>query len=149
MGRETYFHTREYQQNMTNPESKKFPVEALDAVVPMWIMVSGPYRSGSDDPRVWEENLGAMNAAALDVWKKGHVPVIGVNMALPVITAAGVELYDDIMMPLSLLLADRCDAVLRVGGFSAGADREVERFQARGLPVYRHIDEIPPAVTTS
>jgi hypothetical protein len=120
-----------------------------ESVQSLWIMVSGPYRSGSDDPHVWQENLDAMNAAALDVWKKGHVPVIGVNMALPVIAAAGTDSYDDIMMPLSLQLADRCDAVLRIGGPSAGADREVERLQEQGLPVYRHIDEIPSSTTIS
>lgn len=131
------------------PDKDTSQAETPDGVRPLWIMVAGPYRSGSDDPRVWEENLGAMNAAALDVWNKGHVPVIGVNMALPVITAAGSEFYDAIMMPLSLQLANRCDAVLRIGGPSAGADREVERVQARGLPVYWHIDEIPSATTIS
>ena len=47
------------------------------------------------------------------------------------------------MMPLSLALADRCDAVLRIGGDSAGADQEVERIRGRGGAVYRGVDEIP------
>ena len=48
-------------------------------------------------------------------------------------------------MPLSLALADRCDAILRAAGPSAGADREVERMRARGCPVYDSIDDVPDA----
>ena len=109
----------------------------------MWIMVSGPYRTGSTDPAVWAENLRTMNVAAYEVFRKGHVPIIGVNMALPVIEAAGQHTYEEVMMPLALKLIDRCDAVLRIGGPSYGADQEVRAFEARGLPIYRNLDEIP------
>lgn len=105
-------------------------------------MVSGPYRSGSDDPAVWEKNLQAMNEAAYEVFRKGHTPLIGVNAALPVIQALGEDKYDEIMMPVSLALADKCDAVLRIGGPSKGADEEVEVFKRKGLPVYYSIEEI-------
>jgi heme-degrading monooxygenase HmoA len=110
---------------------------------PLWIMIAGPYRSGSTDPGTWAKNLGQMNAAALEVFRNGHVPLIGVNMALPVIGKAGEASYDSIMMPLSLSLAERCDAILRIGGPSRGADEEVESFRRRGLPVFKSIDEIP------
>ena len=109
----------------------------------MWIMIAGPYRSGSSDPDVWASNLRKLNDAAVAVFRKGHVPVIGVNMALPVIGSAGLDCYDDIMMPLSLRLTERCDAVLRTDGPSAGADREVDRFRRRSLPVFFSVDEIP------
>lgn len=46
-------------------------------------------------------------------------------------------------MPLSLDLTERCDAILRIGGASQGADQEVERFQRRGLPVFQAVEEIP------
>jgi hypothetical protein len=49
------------------------------------------------------------------------------------------------MMPLCLRLVERCDAVLRIGGASEGAEIEVEQFRARGLPVFESIDDIPPA----
>lgn len=111
----------------------------------MWIMVAGPYRSGSSEPAVWAENLAALNRAAHAVFRKGHVPIIGVNMALPIIDAAGPQSYPEIMMTLSLDLAERCDAVLRIGGPSAGADEEVRRFEERGLTVFRSLDEIPDA----
>jgi hypothetical protein len=108
----------------------------------MWIMIAGPYRAGSSDPAVWAENLRALNYAAHAVFKMGHVPVIGVNLALPIIQAAGEESYDDIMMPLSLSLTERCDAALRIGGPSKGADEEVTRFRQRGLPVFGSVEEI-------
>jgi hypothetical protein len=113
----------------------------------MWIMIAGPYRSGSSDPAVWAGNLRRLNAAASSVFQKGHTPIIGVNLALPVIDAAGEERYRDIMPTLSLALAEKCDAVLRLEGPSQGADEEVETFRARGLPVYRSVDEVPGAST--
>ena len=111
----------------------------------MWIMVSGPYTAGNAGPERRAKNLQAMNDAALELFRAGHQPVIGVNMALPIIEAAGggEDAFEEIMMPLSLDLADRCDACLRVGGPSKGADDEMERFKAQGRPVYRSVDEVP------
>jgi hypothetical protein len=106
-------------------------------------MVSGPYTSGTKDPAVRAANLRAMNAAAHEVWKRGHVPVIGVNMALPVIEAAGADQFDAVMMPLSMALAERCDAVLRIGGPSKGADEELEAIRARGGQVFTRIEDVP------
>lgn len=37
------------------------------------------------------------------------VPIIGVNMALPMIEAAGHELYDEVMMPMCLRLTELPD----------------------------------------
>lgn len=108
----------------------------------MLIMVSGPYRSGSDDPVVWRTNLMAMNLVALELHRMGHIPVVGVNMALPMIEAGGGK-YDEIMMPYCLELAERCDAVLRTGGESKGADEEMQVFIDKGLPVYYSLGEIP------
>jgi hypothetical protein len=109
----------------------------------LWIMVAGPYRSGSSDPEMWAENLRKLNLSAGAIFEKGHVPIIGVNMALPVIETAGQEFYERIMMPLSLRLTQRCDAVLRIEGASKGADEEVDRFRARGLRVFQSMEEIP------
>jgi hypothetical protein len=113
----------------------------------MWIMISGPYTAGGADAAGRARNLAAMNEAAVHVFRRGHVPVIGVNLALPVIEAAraslGEEAFDAIMMPLSFALAERCDACLRIGGPSTGADQEAARFRARGLSVYTRIDDIP------
>ena len=113
----------------------------------MWIMVAGPYRSGSAAPDVWAANLRVLNQAAVDLFRAGHVPVIGVNMALPMIEAAGPESFDSIMMPVSLALADRCDACLRIGGASEGADRMVSTAQRLGKRVFRDLSDVPPAMS--
>ena len=111
----------------------------------MWIMIAGPYRSGAQSEADREHNLTELNQAALAVFRKGHVPVVGVNCALPVIAVAGPEAYNSIMMPLSLAMAERCDAVLRVGGVSSGADEEVESIRSRGGNTYHSVAEIPDA----
>jgi hypothetical protein len=111
----------------------------------MWIMVCGPYTSGAADAGARAANLKVLNEAALALFRLGHVPVIGVNMALPVIAVAGDSAFDEIMMPLSLSLAERCDACLRVGGPSAGADAEVARFAAAGKHVFTTIADVFPA----
>jgi hypothetical protein len=108
-------------------------------------MVAGPYRSGAVDAVGRAANLRGLNDAALAVFRRGHVPMVGVNLALPIIEVAGADCFDEIMMPFSLAAAERCDAVLRTGGPSGGADAEVARFRARGLPVYRSVEEIPEA----
>jgi len=105
-------------------------------------MVSGPYTSGASSPDGRAANLRAMNRAAAEVWALGLVPVIGVNMALPLIEATGPETYGSVMMPLSLALAERCDACLRIGGRSQGADDEAEVFRRQGKPVFSSISEL-------
>jgi hypothetical protein len=89
-------------------------------------------------------NLQRLNEAALAVLPKGRVPIIGVNLALPIVAAAGGDAAAEakIMMPLSLALADRCDAFLRISGASVGADQEMARFVAAGKTVFRSVEEI-------
>jgi len=111
----------------------------------MWIMIAGPYRSGANSEADRVQNLANLNRAAYELFRKGHVPVVGVNCALPLIAAAGSDAYESIMMPLSLAMADRCDAVLRLGGFSLGADEEVERIRSRGGVAYYSVAEVPDA----
>jgi hypothetical protein len=112
----------------------------------LWIMIAGPYRGSSSDREAWAKNHQLLNRYALEVLRKGHIPVIGVNAALPMIEAAGMEHFDSIMMPVSLAVAERCDAVLRVGGASVGADQEVAIFVKKGLPVFYSPDEIPEVI---
>lgn len=109
----------------------------------MWIMVAGPYRTGTRTAEERARNLRVLNEIAHEILQLGHVPVVGVNLALPIIEAAGEEHYDEIMPPLSLALAERCDAVIRVGGASIGADREVERMRERGGMVFTSVAEVP------
>ncbi len=108
-------------------------------------MVAGPYTSGAADAAARADNLRLLNRAAVELFRMGHVPIIGVNLALPLVEVAGPETFDEFMMALSLAAADRCDAVLRIGGASLGADQEVERIAASGKPVYRRLEDVPPA----
>jgi hypothetical protein len=108
-------------------------------------MIAGPSRTHAASEAERARNLERLERAALAVFRKGHVPVVGVNAALPLISVAGASAYDEIMLPLSLALAERCDAVLRIGGASAGADAEVERVRRRGGRVYASLDELPDA----
>ena len=77
----------------------------------MWIMLAGPYSSGNADAQTRAARLAVLNAAALEVFRRGHVPVIGVNMALPVIAAAGATdaAFAEIMMPFRSVIANNLD----------------------------------------
>lgn len=109
----------------------------------MLIAVAGPYSAETSEAR--QQNLDALNQAAAEVLKLGHIPVIGVNAALPVVELIGTEdnPYDAIMK-ISLAIVERCDAILMVGE-SPGANRERDLITAKGLPVYNSTSEIPHA----
>jgi hypothetical protein len=111
----------------------------------MWIMIAGPYSTGAANSEDLHQNHSALNEAALQIFEKGHIPIIGVNLALPIISIAGEDRFNEIMMPISLAIAERCDACLRIGGASAGADQEVDNFNQRGRVVFNNINEIPTA----
>ena len=77
-------------------------------------------------------------------FRAGHLPVTGEALALPLIELAGSErvgdaVFDEIFHPLARRLLARCDAVLRVGGASAGADEMVELARADGKLVVSSI----------
>ena len=118
---------------------------------PLLVLVAGPYRSGTgDDPAKLAANVELMNRAALEVFRRGHVPVTGEAVALPLIELAGSArvgdaVFDEIFHPIARRLLDRCDAVLRVGGASAGAAEMVGRAAAGGKPVARSVDDLPVA----
>jgi hypothetical protein len=76
--------------------------------------------------------------------------MIGEWVALPVLRSAGADgpndpLAADVMYPTAERLLQHCDAVLRLPGASRGADQDVAIAQARGIPVYRSLAEIPRA----
>lgn len=114
------------------------------------ILVAGPYRSGTgDDPAKLAANVEAMNAAALQLFRAGHLPVTGEALALPLVELAGSRqigdaVFDKIFHPIARLLLARCDAVLRIGGPSAGADEMVALAKESGKDVYSSINDVPP-----
>lgn len=115
----------------------------------LMILVAGPYRSGTgDDPELITANMRVMEEAALALYRAGHLPMAGEWLALPLIhmagsTAMGDPVWDGIFHPVAERLAERCDACLRIGGASAGADRMVRIFAAGGRPVFQSLAEVP------
>lgn len=109
----------------------------------LWIMIAGPYTTNAPTAEQRHQNLMRLNEAAYAVFKKGHVPILGVNMALPIVEAVGKDHFDELMMPMSYALAKKCDAVLRLEGWSFGADAEVEAIRKQGGKIFKSIDEIP------
>jgi len=115
----------------------------------MLILIAGPYRSGTgDDPEKMAENVKYMESFALPIFHLGHIPVLGEWFALPLLHLAGSkhvgdEPYHEIFHPTAERLLQKCDAVLRVGGASAGADLMVEVARRNGLHVYTKLEQIP------
>ncbi len=118
---------------------------------PLMILVAGPYRSGTgDDPVLIARNVAAMTEAALQLFRAGHLPVMGEWFALPLIehagsTGIGDAVFNEIFHPVSRRLVARCDACLRIGGPSAGADEMVALARQHGKAVYHALDEVPAA----
>ena len=113
------------------------------------ILIAGPYRSGTaDNPEKMAANVRAMEAYALPLFRAGHIPVVGEWFALPLVQLAGSrqvgdEPFNEIFHPIAELLLTRCDAVLRMGGPSQGADQMVQVARQRGLAVFHQLREVP------
>ncbi len=115
----------------------------------MMILIAGPYRGGTnDDPELIKKNLDRLESVALPLFRKGHIPMIGEWVALPLMHLAGSkkigdEVWDEIQYPVAHRLLEKCDAVLRLEGASKGADNDVKIAKERGLKIYYSLDEIP------
>jgi hypothetical protein len=116
---------------------------------PLMILVAGPYRSGTDgDPARIQANVDAMTAVALALYRRGHLPVLGEWFALPLIEEAtragdGGDAFEEIFHPVAERLLERCDACLRIGGPSEGADRMVATARRLGKTVFADLAQIP------
>jgi molybdopterin biosynthesis enzyme len=51
--------------------------------------------------------------------------------------------FDEVFHPIARQLVARCDAVLRIGGASAGADEMVALAERFGARIYRSLDDVP------
>src|SRR3954447_215084 len=113
------------------------------------ILIAGPYRSGTnDDPKLIAENLRAMNRAALKLFRAGHIPVVGEWFALPLIETAGStqmgdEVFTEIFHPVAAAVAERCDACLRIGGPSSGADSMMALAESQGQQLFYKLEDVP------
>ncbi|AWC86438.1 NUDIX hydrolase [Enterobacter ludwigii] len=113
------------------------------------ILIAGPYRSGTDGVQARiDENLARLENAALAVYQRGHVPVIGEWLALPLAKAAGSksmgdEISEAMLYPVAHRLIAKCDALYRIAGASKGADMDIEVAQTLGLKIYTALEDIP------
>jgi hypothetical protein len=116
---------------------------------PMMILVAGPYRSNTQDrPEKIAANMRQMNEAALQIFRRGHIPITGESLALPLIELAGSRnigdaAFEAIFHPLAERLVGRCDGCLRIGGVSTGADRMVAIAEQHQRIIFRDINDIP------
>ncbi len=113
------------------------------------ILIAGPVRGGTmDSAELIEKNIETMTTEALRLYHRGHMPLVGEWLSLPLIDAAGSkevgdQIYDEIQHPLAERLLRKCDGCLRIGGASSGADLMVETTRQLNKPVWFNIDDIP------
>jgi ADP-ribose pyrophosphatase len=116
---------------------------------PLMILVAGPYRSGTgDDPARLAANVAAMEACVMPLYEAGHLPVLGEWLALPTARLAGSTrhgdaVHDAVCHPHAQRMLARCDAVLRIGGASAGADLMVDTARRLGKRVFGALYDVP------
>jgi hypothetical protein len=114
----------------------------------LMVLVAGPYRSGTGgDPALIQANVDAMTRTALEVHRRGHLPVMGEWFALPLIEAAEsdgeADTYERLFHSIAEQVLARCDACLRIGGPSEGADRMVRVARELGKLVFTDVAELP------
>ena len=93
-------------------------------------------------------NVSAMEQFALPLFRAGHIPIVGEWLALPLVELAGSsrvgdDAFDEVFHPIAERLVARCDAVLRVGGASAGADEMVDIAESNGRAVFTRLEDVP------
>jgi hypothetical protein len=125
------------------------PHSSLSNVQPLLVLICGPYLSGTQgDPALIAANRERLESWALPIYERGHLPLVGEWMALPIIHAAGGRAPGDAIFsayqyPVAHRLLARCDAVLRIPGESRGADLDVARAHELGLAVFTDIGQLP------
>jgi hypothetical protein len=108
----------------------------------MIIGVAGPYSADTAQQR--QQNLDAMNDAAARLLAMGHIPIIGMNAALPVLERSSITNRYEATMAISLAVISACEGILLLAE-SPGANKERDLIVSKGLPVYHSIEEVPAA----
>jgi type III secretory pathway component EscU len=120
----------------------------MKSTTPLLILVAGPYRSGTNDiPELIQKNVDHMSETALDIYRLGHLPVLGEWFALPLIETAGSkemgdEIWNELFHPVAIRLISKCDAVLRIGGPSSGADEMIRIGKEQGKKILYSLTQI-------
>ena len=124
-------------------------IHSFEAAKPWLVLIAGPYLSGTQgNPEKIAANRARLESFALPIFERGHIPVVGEWLALPIIQAAGGrspgdDIFEKYQYPVAHRLIARCDAILRITGESRGADLDVARARELGLPVFRAPGELP------
>ncbi len=110
----------------------------------MLIMVTGPVGRFSGVSGIELQNrLNALAAASLEVLKMGHVPVVGVFQAYPMIDLLPTtEEKLVVLEQYYLALMDQCEALLVIG-HSPGVQMKIDVFRKANKPIYTSIDALP------
>jgi hypothetical protein len=122
---------------------------------PLLVLIAGPYLSGTDgDPAKIAANRARLESFALPIYQRGHLPMVGEWMALPIIHAAGGrtecdQVFRAYQYPVAHRLLECCDAVLRIGGASRGADLDVARARQLGVPIFTSVSELPERMSSA
>ena len=137
-------------------ELKKRNITAADMREDLRRMKNGRYSAEGfldddgigDDPVKIQANVEAMEEMSLKVFRRGHLPVMGEWFALPLLKKAGSKklgdaIFDEIFHPIARELIGKCDAVLRIGGASSGADDMVATGRRLGKKIFLSLEEIP------
>lgn len=95
------------------------------------VYIAGPYTSGR-----WGPNIEAAIDAAQDVYEAGHVPFVPHTM-----TALWSMKHMNDWITFDLKWVEVCDALVRIGGWSEGAQTEEEFAKENGIPVYHGVDD--------
>lgn len=113
-----------------------------DGLQPLRVYVAGPYSAPSREAVL--ANVDRAARAATEVMRRGHDAFCPHTMSDPIEQIDGRRGigYEDYMR-VDFGIIDAWASALLYLAPSPGADRELERAKALGLPVFRSVDEIP------
>ena len=101
---------------------------------PLFIYIAAPYTNG--------DMLGNIRRACFAgdaVLDKGHIPFVPHLFLLWDLISP--KLWEK-WLEIDFAILAKCDALLRLDGYSIGADREVAEAKRLGITVYYNIEEI-------
>jgi hypothetical protein len=140
--------TRAGYKCQDNPADQWLRLETAAQQRPLQVLVAGRLRAGTgDDPDKIAANVHAMEVVALDVLRRGHLPIVGEWISFPLMARAGSTrigdaVYDELQHPIGERIVECSDVCLRIGGPSSGADRMVAA-RRRGRLVITAVDQLP------
>ena len=102
----------------------------------MRVYVAGPYSLSSE-----AHNVRVALEAGETLLRRGYAPYVPhLNHFWHLVFPHSYEAW----LELDFAYLKVCEAVLRLPGESAGADREVAEAKKRGIPVYYSLTDFPP-----